>query len=928
MTHKKVFKFLCAMLSILVLVGGMPGVAFAAEQKYTVTKDSDNSPVGNFETLVDAIAAAYNEGQNDAYTIVLNDDDTLPRTEKISEEEEEDNELVEVKEGLTITLTSKKGELHTIRPPQDITCSEKRLIKIASGATLNLQNITLDCRIDDPDEPNAPNGAGILVKGGNLNLLDGLTIKNCKADSSGGGGVYIDGGGTMTMVNGAVIQNCEVQNIGGCGVLVKNGLFTMEGGRITGNGGYSGGGVYVGVNLDPDIATFIMKGGSIDGNTGSLGGGVYVSNGKFIMEGGSISGNTSSGSGGGVFVRDDGVFTMTRGVIGDYNDKSNGNSAAYGAGVYLYSGGTFILDGGTVANNATYIEGSDTVLSGNGGGVYLSSRYLSCTLNLIKGEIRNNTAQLGGGIYSSRNTNHTSASSINIEGGSISNNNADTGGGMYVAYDTVINMTGGEINHNSATSGGGLFLHTSKLSMSGGEITGNKADLVAGGIYTGKGSTVIMEENSNSAENPAIYGNLADESLTATDQSSSADDLLAVGATDDGDTTFNTSVTLLPVAKMAIPSDYLPKVNDWYEDTADARYRMEGSEKTLYTLGAEPITEAVLLTLGYTKTEGGGGDVDPNYTVTYMPNGGTGNHRDINLPLGSSYTVKSDENTDISREGYIFVGWNTNANGKGTSYKANDTLKINGNITLYAQWIKDPDSSETPKGKLDYDNHFAYIMGYPDGLVRPEADITRAEVATIFFRLLEENSRASLWTDSNDFTDVSSNRWYNTAISTMQNGNILQGYSDGSFKPDGSITRAELATITARFYEASGQGDLTGTATFSDVSGHWAEDYISLSAAAGYVHGYEDGSFRPDEPITRAEVTRLVNNVLNRHVESDDDLVSGFKKWPDNSSQSWYYFDIIEATNTHDYERKTDGKYEVWTELLENPDWDLLNKRK
>jgi len=206
------------------------------------------------------------------------------------------------------------------------------------------------------------------------------------------------------------------------------------------------------------------------------------------------------------------------------------------------------------------------------------------------------------------------------------------------------------------------------------------------------------------------------------------------------------------------------------------------------------------------------------------------------------------------------------------------------------------EEEEVPLAELDLSNHFAYIIGYEDGTVRPENNITRAEVATIFFRLLTQNSRTELWKMTNSFPDVRDEGWYNNAISTLTNGGILTGYPDGTFKPSATITRAELATIAVRFvFNGSLDSFPPNLPTFSDISGHWAENYIRLACELGYVNGYPDGSFRPNQPITRAEVATLLNNVLNRHVESKDDLLDGMKTWVDNVEGKWYYLAVQEA---------------------------------
>lgn len=229
--------------------------------------------------------------------------------------------------------------------------------------------------------------------------------------------------------------------------------------------------------------------------------------------------------------------------------------------------------------------------------------------------------------------------------------------------------------------------------------------------------------------------------------------------------------------------------------------------------------------------------------------------------------------------------------------------------------------AETPW--LNTEDHYAYIIGYSeDGTVRPNANITRAEVATIFFRLLTDEARDQFWMTSNNFSDVLPNDWYNNAVSTMVNMGIIQGYEDGTFRPNANITRAEFAAIAARFM-ASGYGvedDL-----FTDIANHWARESINDAAMAGWINGYEDGTFRPDAAITRAEAVTLVNNVLQRKPDADH-MLDSMIKWPDNPEGTWYYEAIQEATNSHDYDLFEDAEYETWTALQENRDWAALEK--
>ena len=229
---------------------------------------------------------------------------------------------------------------------------------------------------------------------------------------------------------------------------------------------------------------------------------------------------------------------------------------------------------------------------------------------------------------------------------------------------------------------------------------------------------------------------------------------------------------------------------------------------------------------------------------------------------------------------------------------------------------------DVPTG-LNGKDHYAYVVGYPDGMVYPQKNITRAEVATIFFRLLTDETREANMTKSNSYNDMKEGAWYTCAVSTLSKMGIIKGYEDGSFKPDASISRAEFAAIAARF---DPDGDKT-PATFSDVSSHWAKDEISIAANHGWIKGYEDGSFKPDQKITRAETMTLVNRVLKRLPETKDDLHKDMKTWPDNQNESaWFYLAVQEATNSHYQNLKKDGTHEKWESMRETRDWAALEK--
>ncbi|WP_286030393.1 S-layer homology domain-containing protein [Anaerotignum lactatifermentans] len=261
-------------------------------------------------------------------------------------------------------------------------------------------------------------------------------------------------------------------------------------------------------------------------------------------------------------------------------------------------------------------------------------------------------------------------------------------------------------------------------------------------------------------------------------------------------------------------------------------------------------------------------------------------------------------------------------------YEMDESL-IDGAV-LKAVFVKDNDGGsgggshrpnnkpdETPEA-LNGDDHFDYVVGYSDGLVHPERNITRAEVASIFFRLLQDDVREKNLTDQNPFNDVFTDDWFNVAVSTMYDMDIVYGRDNNNFDPNAYITRAEFAAIAARF-DSEGY---SGENLFTDIDGHWAANQINRAAEKGWISGYPDGTFGPDRYITRAEAVTMINRVLNRLPESADALHEDMNVFPDNmDTTAWYYLAIQEATSSHEYEKDKDGVYETWTDVLPDRDW-------
>ena len=266
--------------------------------------------------------------------------------------------------------------------------------------------------------------------------------------------------------------------------------------------------------------------------------------------------------------------------------------------------------------------------------------------------------------------------------------------------------------------------------------------------------------------------------------------------------------------------------------------------------------------------------------------------------------------------GYIFDGWYTDKTYR-TPY--NFATVLTQDTTIYAKWFLIALPGVTIKKatpKLNTSDHFAYVQGYPDGTVKPTGNITRAETAAILFRLMDEGSRKTYYSTKSGFRDVATGSWYNTYVATLNNAGVITDSSNGYFRPNEAITRAELAAMLANFTETAGAANY-----FNDVSArYWAANAIAICAKLGWITGYPDGTFRPDKNVTRAELMAMINRATGRAPKSADAFLPGMKTWIDNTSDKWYYLDVQEATNSHSYTVKGS---ETWTALTSDPNWSL-----
>ena len=765
----------------------------------------------------------------------------------------------------------------------------------------------------------------------------------------------------VTVKNGTVTGGRNPQN--GGGFAIDSAVVQLEDLTITGNeavggngnGEVGGGGIYAS-HADVSMRIVTVSENSVTGSS-SDGGGILVRYGSLTMDGCHVERNTAPDCGGGMILR--------HSVLNAAKSFFENNTAKFGAGIYFGDTPNEAEEGCSGEHNHLI---TDSTISGNtvldpengiGGGMYVGT---TSNLTLRNSKLLNNDGAIQGGAIVAY-----SAGTIELDRVSVSENKAQSGAGIYAMCTAVCNtdirlLNGTAIDANKATGyGGGIYAYaisnTLSVTAENSSVSGNTAAGGAG-IFTYKsGSAVInvdlqsgavMHDNNavvnmggaiyaynaaniNIAANSAVYNNTA---------KTAGDDLLFNGAT----------FTLPNAKKMSgdrILSSDKAEIIGWYHDgwfkwnaaandgtggfdpidrwtaeTADEYIPVEKDSHAISLKAAHPL----MYTLTYDVT----GDLPEGYTAPAKQT----------LVKGSSYTV-ADVPASVSgtKDGvngtFSFNGWK-----KDDGTVLTGEQKLTADLTLHGVWTFTKKSSggggggggrkptvtipdDVPTG-LNGDDHYAYIVGYPNGNVESNGNITRAEVATIFFRLLTEEVRTANSTQSNSLSDVTRGQWFNHAVSTLSSMGIVKGHNDGTFAPNAPITRAEFAAIAARFDDKN-----TDTSSkFTDIASHWAKNEIGIAANKGWINGYPDGTFRPNQYITRAEAMTLVNRVLNRLPENSSDLLDSMIKWPDNSDASaWYYLAVQEATNSHAYSDKSkDDKYEKWTTIRDARDWTELEK--
>ena len=824
----------------------------------------------------------------------------------------------------------------------------------------------------------ANGGGGVAIIGSTMVMHDGVISNNSTYRTSGqgsyGAGVYVadyansSGGDTLFTatpasfeMNGGKITGNKALDYGG-GIVTfpqrsQKITININNGEISGNKVTRGSGGAVAAFFG--VTELNIKDGTLTENSAQhYGGGVFLYDATNVtISGGTLTGNSARRFGGGVYLNTDSAVTQTGGSI-------ENNVAYTGGGV---CGGTYTMTGGVIKDNNNSLT-EEVRLSTRGDGVFVGTAF---NLGNDAEISTNNDVYLTAGDsipkegrYINVISQYTGASTakpiqIHSEDHTVENTEIGT---QLVRYTTD---AGGEAAAATADADG-IFVPSWKMpeglaigqSKAAGKTdwmtyvpavkiqyqwvsTDNPNDVTPPAndyIRTGRAYTAKAQQNSHQGYTfdgwytdttctvPYVNGTVLNTDTVLYGRWKAEHGNLSVAKTvagNNGDTSkaFNFTVTL---GDTGINGTFGEMT---FADGVATFVLKHGESKTAVGLPAGityTVTEAEADKDGYTTTSvNASGSIikddtaavtftntrnsssshhSTRYTLHYESNGGTA-YKDERYSSGTKVTLDKTP----TRESYTFTGWYAD---KALTQKIT-SVTMNSDKTVYAGW----EVTGVPD-KLNGDDHFAYVIGYPDGKVHPKGNISRAETATIFFRLLKADIRDGNLTADNEFSDVSDGQWHNKAVSTMAKLGIVKGRRADRFDPDASITRAEFAAICARFNTKP----VENSGSFSDISGHWAENEIERAAAFGWISGYPDGTFHPDARITRAEAMTMINRVLCRMPQNESNLLDSMVTWPDNKPSDWHYLAVQEATNSHDFNRQGEVG-ESWTKLTSVPDW-------
>ena len=730
-------------------------------------------------------------------------------------------------------------------------------------------------------------GCAISVRDKCKLIVNGGTFKNNDAQNSrfGGGAIFNDEE-AETIINGGNFEGNKAAGYGGA--IINYGKLTVNAGTFKDNEASNGGAI---CSL-ADNNELIVNGGTFENNkiTGTLGGAIVADN-KVSIENANFVGNASvKGKGGAIFVRNSNNASIK-------NNNFNKNTSKFGGALFVNN------VEGTVEGN-TFEENFAERFSS---AFHVKDSSVSITSNTFKNNGKNADKVTSAGTLMVESVKNNGV--IEANGNTFENNIADLGGAAVVQAGTV-DFNGCSFNKNNATEYGGAMYITKNatVNITNSKFVGNSAK---------RGGAIVTELFSQA--NPAEKEKYANLTI--------ADDVVF-------DKNF------------ASDGYFNPPTN--YKDFPDLKFETTSLMGKLRAIKADMKT--------YEKVDSLLNNYDVYYvnplvTVIYDSNGGSPAEKIYGEELKSendkikpaNHKVKTINETGLTKDGFEFKEWNTRADGKGTAYKAGEEMKISSNQVLYAIWQEkapspepQPESKPEPKPEPspelkihEYvepfpvfaqadcvkkvtertsETHIEYISGYPDNTVRPDGNVTRAEAVTMLVRL-----KAYPLTEGEEiFKDVKANAWYAPFISAAYKNNILEEKKGQAFRPDEKITRAELAQLISHIDKKN-----NAKANFPDITGHKYEAAINQSFGNKRIAGYPDGSFRPDNAITRAETARILNSLFDRKVNSKglDKVMDDLRLYKDLDKNHWAYYEIMEASHTHQYERAGSGP-ENWTSII------------
>ena len=958
---KRLFLFLAlAMIfSCACMMGGQK--VYAEGEKTFVLKKADGTELGQYDEIKDGwdektiLGMMKKTDPNGSYII------------EVTKDYEFEGGSRSVISGLNITFTSKEGTSPVL------TSGNGMPHFFLKDGNYTFKNIILEGK-------SSSTGGGIYTHDDNqgitITLDSGTVIRNCNYIDAPWHyrpivirDRYDDGNDSKLIINdGVTIERCKTNNQNaGCAISVRDKCkLIVNGGTFKNNdaqnASYGGGAIF-----NDEEAETIINGGTFEGNKAAGYGGAVINYGKLTVNAGTFKGNEASNGGaissiasnskltvnGGTFENNKstdkwGGAIVAKNKVSVKNATFDANVSGNGGAIFAYDADDAAIENCTFKNNsatnektvkhggALFVDGAkDASIKNNTFTKNMAQDGGALFVNNVEGIVEGNTFE-GNFAESFSSAFHLKDSSVAITSNTFKNNgkNEDkvTSAGTImvesVKNNGVIEANGNTFENNTAGLGGAAVIQAGTVDFNGCSFNKNNAAEYGGAMYITKNATANIT-NSKFEENSAKRGGAIVTELFS--QANPAEDGKYANLTIADDVEFDKNV--------ASDGYFNPPMN--YEKFPELKF------KTTSLMGKLRAIQSDMKT--YKKVDSLLNNYDVYYvnpliTVIYDANGGTPAEKIFGEELKSEndeikpakHKVKTLEETGLKKEGAEFKGWNTKADGSGETYKAGEEKDFASNQVLYAIWEDkkpEPGNNDKPNpgdekpnpdnhrhrggilggillNNVESGRHVLYVKGYPDMTFKAEGNITRAEAVTMVVRLkgypLIENSGAI-------FSDVAEKAWYEPEIAAAYRAGILEEKKGEAFRPDEKITRAELAQLISHIDKTN-----QAKAPFSDVAGHKFEAAINQNYGNHRIDGYPDGTFKPDKPITRAETTKMLNRLFNRSVDEAGmyDVKDEVRHYADLSKNHWAYYEIMEASHTHDYERASSTAVEHWTKLM------------